>query len=64
MVLETKQFLIEQAESSYRALAVFEDSYGELSDALIFPLSNDADYSETMTPDKNAKSVAMKLLSN
>jgi len=69
VVLETKQFLIEQAESCYRALAVFEDSRGDLSDALRFTLCNNADFSETMTPetmtfDKKEKSVAMKPLSH
>lgn len=64
MVLETKQFSIEQSESCYRALKVFEAGNGDFSDALIFTLSKDAGCFETMTFDKKAKSVGMKLLSN
>jgi predicted nucleic-acid-binding protein len=63
MVLETKQLLIEQAESCYRALKVFEHGNGDFSDTIIFTLSKDAGCSETMTFDKKAKSVGMKLLS-
>ena len=64
MVLETKQFLIEQAESCYRALKVFEDGNGDFSDALIFTLSRDAGCSQTVTFDRKAQSVGMTLLSN
>lgn len=64
MVLETKQFLIEQTESCYRALKVFEVSNGDFSDALIATISKDAGCSETVTFDKNAQSVGMQLLSN
>jgi predicted nucleic-acid-binding protein len=64
MVLETKQLLIEQAESCYRALRVFESSNGDFSDALIATISKDAGCSETVTFDKKAQSVGMKLISN
>ena len=64
MVLETKQLLIEQAESCYRALKVFENGNADFSDALIFTLSKDAGCSETITFDKNAKSVGMQVLTN
>ena len=64
MVLETKQFIIEQAESCYRALKVFESGSSDFSDALIVTLSKDAGCSETVTFDRKAQSVGMKLLSN
>lgn len=64
MVLETKQFLIEQSESCYRALKIFEEGNCDFSDALKVTLSHDAGCSETMTFDKKAKSVGMKLLTN
>jgi predicted nucleic-acid-binding protein len=64
MVLETKQFLIEQSESCYRALKLFEEGNGDFSDALIVTLSKDVGCSETMTFDKKAKSVGMTLLSS
>lgn len=64
MVLETKQLLIEQAESCYRALKVFESSNGDFSDALIATISKDAGGSETVTFDRKAQSVGMRLLSN
>lgn len=64
MALETKQFLVEHAESCYRALKVFEQGSGDFSDALIVTISKDAGCSETMTFDRKAQSVGMKLLSN
>lgn len=62
MVLETKQFFIEQADSCYRALKVYEGGNGDFSDALIATLCKDAGCSEVVTFDKKAKSVGMKLL--
>jgi predicted nucleic-acid-binding protein len=62
MVLETKQFLIEQSESCYRALKLFEQGHGDFSDALIATLSKDAGCSQTLTFDKKALSVGMELL--
>jgi predicted nucleic-acid-binding protein len=64
MVLETKQFLIEQAESCYRALKMFETNNGDFSDALIAAISKTAGCSETVTFDRKAVSVGMRLLSN
>lgn len=64
MVLETKQLLIEQTESCYRALRVFESSNGDFSDALIVTVSKYSGCSETVTFDKKAQSVGMKLISN
>jgi predicted nucleic-acid-binding protein len=64
MILETKQFLVEQSESCYRALKLFEDGNGDFSDALIVTSGKDVGCSETMTFDKKAKSVGMTLLSN
>ena len=64
MILETKQFLVEQSESCYRALKLFEDGNGDFSDALIVTCGKDVGCSETMTFDKKAKSVGMTLLSN
>jgi predicted nucleic-acid-binding protein len=64
MILETKQFIIEKSESCYRALKSFEEGNSDFSDALIFTLSKDAGCFETMTFDKKAMSVGMKLLSN
>ena len=63
MLLETKQLRIEQAESCYRALRIFESSNGDFSDALIVTISKDAGCAETVTFDKKAQSVGMRLLS-
>lgn len=64
MVLETKQFLVEQSDSCYRALKLFEEGNGDFSDALIVTCSKDAGCVETITFDKKAKFVGMTLLSN
>jgi predicted nucleic-acid-binding protein len=62
MLLETKQLLIEQAESCYRALKLFEQGNGDFSDALITTLSKDAGCSQTLTFDRKAQTVGMVLL--
>ncbi|MFC3121859.1 PIN domain-containing protein [Agaribacter flavus] len=64
MILETKQFQVERAESCYRALKLFEMGSGDFSDALISSISKDAGCSCVMTFDKKAQSVGMELLSN
>lgn len=64
MILETKQFHVEQAESCYRALKLFEAGNGDFSDALITSISKDSGCDFVMTFDKKAKSVGMTLLSN
>lgn len=62
MLLETKQLQIQQAECCYKALKVFEQGKADFSDALIASLSATAGCSQTMTFDKDARSVGMTLL--
>jgi len=54
MILEIKQFSIEQAESCFRALKIYEQSVGDFSDALIVTIGKDAGCSVTVTFDRKA----------
>jgi predicted nucleic-acid-binding protein len=62
MILETKQFAVENPDACYRALKTYQNGNGDFSDALIFCLSRDAGCLKMLTFDKKARSVGMQLL--
>lgn len=61
-ILETKQFKIEQADTAYKALKLYENGNGDFSDALISSICSENECADVFTFDKKAKSVGMTLL--
>lgn len=62
VILETKQFKVEQADLAYKALKLYESGNGDFSDALISSICKDNECAEIFTFDKKASSVGMTLL--
>jgi len=60
-LLTTKQLSIEKAEYAYKALRLWQKGNGDFSDALISILSLEIGCKYTLTFDKKAVSVGMKL---
>lgn len=61
-LLTTKQLIIEKSDNAYKALRLWQNGSGDYSDALIAVLSKENGCSYTLTFDKKAVSVGMKLL--
>jgi len=60
--ITTKQLIVEKSDNTYKALRLWQNGNGDFSDALIATLSKDKGCLYTLTFDKKAISVGMKLL--
>jgi len=60
-LLTTKQFQIEQTDNAFKALRLWQQAKGDFSDALIVVLAQDNDCTYTLTFDKKAVSLGMRL---
>ena len=60
-LLTTKQFQIEQTDNAFKALRLWRQAKGDFSDALIAVLAQDNDCVYTLTFDKKAVSLGMRL---
>ena len=60
-LLTTKQFQIEQTDNAFKALRLWQQANGDFSDALIAVLAQDNDCAYTLTFDKKAVSLGMRL---
>ena len=60
-ILTTKQFQIEQVDNAFKALRKWQQAKGDFSDALIAVLAQDNDCTYTLTFDKKAVSLGMRL---
>lgn len=61
-LLTTKQFRVEQLDNALRALHKWQQAKGDFSDALITVLAQDKGCIHTLTFDKKAVSLGMKLV--
>lgn len=61
-LLTTKQLMAENADLAYLALKRFSTGNADFSDVLITVISENTGCSETVTFDKKASSIGMKLL--
>ncbi len=62
-LLMTKQFKIEQVEHAFKALRKWQQGKGDFSDALIAVLAHNTGCEYTLTFDKKAVSLGMRLAS-
>ena len=60
-LLTTKQFQVEQTGNAFKALRLWQQAKGDFSDALIAVLAQDNDCAYTLTFDKKAVSLGMRL---
>lgn len=60
-LLATKQFQVEQLDNAFKALRKWQQTNGDFSDALIAVLAQDKGCAYTLTFDKKAVSLGMKL---
>jgi len=62
-LLTTKQLMVEKTDFAYKALRMWQKGNGDYSDALIATLSQENGCLYTLTFDKKAVSIGMKLAS-